>query len=93
MTKKQTRLEFNLLGNAWKRINDYLLNGEDNEQYATPDGMPAWLVFNIMSSFQVMPNVKLGLGLENIFDTQYRVFSSGINAPGRNLTISVRANF
>ncbi|MBK6816413.1 MAG: TonB-dependent receptor [Saprospiraceae bacterium] len=91
--KKQTRLEFNLLGNAWKRINDYLLNGEDNEQYATPDGMPAWLVFNIMSSFQVMPNVKLGLGLENIFDTQYRVFSSGINAPGRNLTISVRANF
>ena len=24
----------------------YQLNGEDNEQYATPEGMPAWVTWN-----------------------------------------------
>src|SRR5262245_58559177 len=34
--------EFFINYNGWKRTKDYSASGEDNPQYATPDGMPAW---------------------------------------------------
>jgi hemoglobin/transferrin/lactoferrin receptor protein len=36
---------------------------------------------------------QLTVGMDNIFDTYYRVFASGISAPGRNLHIAIRAYF
>ena len=33
------------------------------------------------------------LNLENILDTHYKTFSSGISAPGRNLVISLKNEF
>jgi hemoglobin/transferrin/lactoferrin receptor protein len=35
---KSAGVDFSILYNAWKRIEDYNLNGEDNAQYATADG-------------------------------------------------------
>ena len=32
-------------------------------------------------------------GVDNLLDTQYRIFASGINAPGRNIFGTVRLNF
>lgn len=84
------RTEVNVLGNDWKRLNNYLLRAEDNEQYATPDGMPAWVIFNVYSTYNFNCKVRLSVALENIMDTQYRVFASGINAPGRNLSTSLK---
>ena len=37
--------------NSWKRIADYNLNGEDNEIYATKDGMPSWMTLNFNAQF------------------------------------------
>ncbi|MFM8950867.1 MAG: TonB-dependent receptor plug domain-containing protein [Bacteroidota bacterium] len=79
--------------NGWKRLKDYYLNGEDNEQYATADGMPAWLVFGIRGSYDITTVFKASAGVGNILDTQYRTFASGINAPGRNLWASLRYAF
>ncbi len=79
--------------NGVKKLKDYLLNGEDNEQYATPDGMPAWLTLNLSASYKIYKNIDLNFAIENILDTQYRVFASGVNAPGRNFIVSVRGNF
>ena len=79
--------------NGWKRLKDYYLNGEDNEQYATADGMPAWLVFGIRGSYDLTSSFKASVGIGNILDTQYRTFASGINAPGRNLWASLRYVF
>ena len=76
--------EANMLYNGKKDIKDYLLNAEDNEQYAPKEGMPAWQTFNFKSSFNVIKKITLFTGVENILDTQYRTFASGINAPGRN---------
>lgn len=76
--------------NGWKRLKDYYLNGEDNEQYATPDGMPAWLCVNLRSSYRINSRWNIQAGIDNVFDTQYRVFASGINAPGRNVFGSLR---
>lgn len=77
---------------AAKRLKDYYLNGEDNEQYATPDGMPAWMTLNLRLSYLLNKQFTIQCGVDNLFDTQYRVFASGINAPGRNLILALRAN-
>lgn len=92
-TKPRWRIEINTQFNGKKKIEDYLLNAEDNEVYATPYGMPAWMTYNMYSSFNITKKIKTGLALENILDTEYRVFASGINAPGRNLSLSIRVNF
>lgn len=87
------RLEFATLFNGKKDISDFLLNAEDNEVYATPYGMPAWITYNLYSSFNLFKHTRLLLGIENILDTEYRVFASGINAPGRNFTFSLLSKF
>lgn len=79
--------------NGWKKLKDYYQNGEDNEQYATLDGMPAWFTLNLRASYKVQKNITLQTGVDNIFDTQYRTFSSGINAPGRNIIAAVRFHY
>lgn len=79
--------------NGWKKLKDYNLGGEDNEQYATPDGMPAWFTLNLRASYRIANPITIQAGVENILDTQYRTFASGINAPGRNIFVALRASF
>ena len=79
--------------NGWKRLKNYYLNGEDNEQYATPEGMPAWFTLNLRASYKVHKLITLQAGIDNILDTQYRTFASGINAPGRNIFATVRFHY
>jgi hemoglobin/transferrin/lactoferrin receptor protein len=79
--------------NSWKRIADYNLNGEDNEIYATKDGMPSWMTFNFISQYTPTKDLTLGIGVENITDLNYRYFASGISAVGRNYIITCRVNF
>lgn len=92
-TNKKFNSDLFILYNGWKRLKDYYLNGEDNEQYATPDGMPAWFTVNLRMSYQLHKLVTLQAGVDNMFDTQYRTFSSGINAPGRNFIFALRGHF
>jgi hemoglobin/transferrin/lactoferrin receptor protein len=79
--------------NGWKRLKDYSLNGEDNERYATPEGMPAWFSMNFRFSYRLFDELVLQAGIDNILNTQYRHFASGINAPGRNIFGAIRLNF
>lgn len=79
--------------NGAKKLQDYNLFGEDNLQYAPPTGMPAWLTLNFRLNWNVYKFIYLTAGMDNIFDTQYRVFSSGINAPGRNIFASIKISF
>jgi hemoglobin/transferrin/lactoferrin receptor protein len=84
--------EFYARYNAWKHIKDYSPSGEDNESYATADGMPAWFTLNLRVGYQFNRNISLQAGLENILDKHYRNFASGISAPGRNAFVTLRAN-
>jgi hemoglobin/transferrin/lactoferrin receptor protein len=79
--------------NGWKRLKDYNLNGEDNERYATSEGMPAWFNLNLRFTYRLFDELILQAGIDNILDTQYRQFASGINAPGRNVFGAIRLNF
>lgn len=86
-------LDLNMNFNGNKNVNDYSPSGEDNLQYASKNGAPSWETFNLKSSFSVIKNTTLFAGVENILDTQYRTFSSGINAGGRNIYGGFKYNF
>ena len=97
-TGKRTMIEFYSLFNGKKPLSRYNLNGEDNIGYATAlgidgKGLPAWFTLNIKATYRPHRNVTLQAGVENILDTEYRTFGSGINAPGRNFTAAIRASF
>jgi hemoglobin/transferrin/lactoferrin receptor protein len=79
--------------NGWKRLRNYSSSGEDNLQYATPEGMPSWYTINVRIGFDVNKWLTLQAGVDNMLDLQYRLFASGINAPGRNIFGTLRVNF
>jgi hemoglobin/transferrin/lactoferrin receptor protein len=79
--------------NGWKHMNDYNLNGEDNELYATKDGMPAWQIWNINTSYQASKKLIFNFQIENITDLNYRYFASGISALGSNYVVQARYSF
>ncbi len=90
---KKLRAEVWSMYNGWKYLADYSKSGEDNLQYATKDGMPSWVTFNLRASYQINRFVQLQGSLDNIFDQHYRYFASGISAAGRNATVAVRVSF
>ena len=82
--------EFFIRYNGKKSLADYSPSGEDNLQYATVNGMPAWFTLNIRVGANITKNLRLNAACENLTDNRYRAFASGINAPGRNFIISLR---
>lgn len=54
---------------------------------------PAWYTINIKALYDLNNTFSISAGLENITDQRYRLYSSGISAPGRNFIIAIRANF
>lgn len=85
--------EFFLQFNGAKKLADYNPNGEDNLPQATASGMPSWYTLNFRNTFLLTKQLKLQVAVENILDQNYRVFASGISAPGRNFILSLRSNF
>lgn len=92
-TKSKYAFELYMLFNGKKDIKDYLLNGEDNEQYAPKNGTPAWQTYNAKASFSIFKNTVVSAGIENILDIQYRTFASGMNASGRNIYGGLKYSF
>lgn len=81
------------LFNGKKALEDYSPSGEDNLSDATPDGMPGWATINFDAIYQIVPYAAIQVGVENILDKRYRVFASGISAPGRNFVATLRLNY
>ncbi|HSN49703.1 MAG TPA: TonB-dependent receptor, partial [Bacteroidales bacterium] len=90
---KKFKGSFYVMYNGWKRLSDYSDSGEDNLTYATPEGTPAWYTLNLKTSYQIMKNINVEVGLENILDEHYRKFASGVSSPGRNLIVGLRGTF
>ncbi len=90
---KKMRTEVFAMYNVAKKLADYNIAGEDNLNYATTNGMPAWYTLNLRYSYQINKYFMAQLNLDNITDRAYRVFASGINGGGRAVGITLRANF
>jgi hemoglobin/transferrin/lactoferrin receptor protein len=87
------KTEFYVLFNGKKSKDDYNLYGEDNFSSATPDGMPAWYTLNLSAAYTINRYLQLEAGVENMLDKNYRVFASGISAPGRNYFVTLKAGY
>ena len=79
--------------NGWKRKADFAAGTSDNPQEATVDGSPSWYTINFRASLSLNESVTLQFGINNIMDQHYKMFASGISAPGRNIMISGRVFF
>ncbi len=89
-------VELFALYHAAKNSADYNLRGEDNQQYSADPirgFYPAWATANFRAGYRINKYAAFQLAVENIFDKFYRVFASGLGAPGRNLVLTLRGNF
>lgn len=50
---------------------------------------PSWYTLNFRSQYQITNALKASVSLENITNQRYRMYSSGIVAPGTNLILGV----
>jgi hemoglobin/transferrin/lactoferrin receptor protein len=78
--------------NGWKHISDFSPFGEDNESEGTIYGFPSWYTVNLKTSYTIHDGIRMQLAVENIFDTLYKTFASGVAAPGRNFIFSIRVD-
>ena len=66
----------------------------DNEDEAiTGVGTLGWTTYNFYSSYKFNDRLTFNFAVENILDTHYRPFASGVSAAGRNFIISMRGSF
>lgn len=63
---------------------------EPKERYF---GSPSWETLSAFARYNVNKNLSFQARVDNIFDEHYREFASGVSAPGRNLSVSLFANF
>ncbi|MDD2412041.1 MAG: TonB-dependent receptor [Bacteroidales bacterium] len=94
---RKFRLDFYAVYNAKMDYENLALTERLNASYARDENglayVASWYTLNFKTAFNFNQYVTLAVGIENITDQLYRPYSSGINAPGRNLIISLRAKF
>ncbi len=89
---KKSFADFYLDYNGWKKIGDMSPFEEDNDAEATEYGFPSWYTVNLRSGYNLNENLQIQFAVENIFDTFYKPFASGIAGPGRNFIFTLKAN-
>ena len=55
-----------------------------------PNGTAGWMTFNVRAVYDFNDDWRMTASLENLLDKRYRVHGSGIDAPGRNLYLSLQ---
>ena len=78
---------------AWLRFageQDRLSSRDVRDIRIDPNGTSGWGILGARGSWDVPGGWQFTLGVDNVFDKRYRVHGSGLDAPGRNLMVSVR---
>jgi len=73
--------------NGSKLIEDYG-GSVDNPEYALPSGTPSWSVLDLGFS-KSMNQITLRASIDNVLDTFYRPFASGVSGSGRSYNFAV----
>jgi hemoglobin/transferrin/lactoferrin receptor protein len=69
-----------------------LAQGDKDDNRIPAGGTPGWKIFNIYAGYK-LNQFKLNTGIQNIFNKDYRTHGSGINGYGRNVYVSLQAEF
>ena len=73
---------------------DRLSTRDANDTTRIPDGgTPAFTTLDLRLSWDVLSNATLHVGLENLTDEDFRIHGSGLNRPGRNLSVGFGWSF
>jgi len=72
---------------------EYDENGVDNLDEGTIDGNPSWNIINLNYINHINDNILASFSIENLLDTHYKTFGSGISASGRNFVVSLTSKF
>ncbi|MFN8207754.1 MAG: TonB-dependent receptor [Bacteroidales bacterium] len=93
-TREAFEAECWLAYSGWKRLEDMdqSAGSEDNLAEATEYGFPSWYTLNARLSYSPNDKLRLSLGMENLLNSFYKTFASGIAAPGRNIIVSARVS-
>ena len=94
-TYKNEKLNTSLFSfyNFRKNEADYTPGGDNIDLTPREEGTPPWWTLNYRISYTFYDRIMLQFAVDNILDVQYRQFSSGISAPGRNFMIGLKADF
>ena len=100
LTYTRDRFKADFFGNFNGEVSNANLapseQGKDYLYAADPNGdpySPSWYTLNLKFMYQTLDFIALTAGVENILNTRYRPYSSGISAPGRNFIVAVRVNW
>ncbi|MCK5469659.1 MAG: TonB-dependent receptor, partial [Cyclobacteriaceae bacterium] len=85
--------EFFVRFNGRRKFEDLPPSERSKTHLYSSEGSLAWYTLNLRLQYQINDYLGLNGAIENILDHHYRTYSSGISAPGRNIVISIRANF
>ena len=69
---------------------DRLASGDIDDNRIPLGGTPSWNVLNLHTSYTIS-SITIDLGLQNIFNEDYRYHGSGVNGYGRSGVLSVSA--
>lgn len=67
-----------------------IVYSETNEETITYAGVPKWETINLNCNYTINKKTSIQLSLNNLLDKHYKVFASGISAPGRSFVITLR---
>lgn len=71
---------------------DRLAQGDKDDNRIPTGGTPGWNLLNMYASYQ-LSMTRFNLGLQNIFNEDYRTHGSGINGYGRSAWLQLTLNF
>ncbi len=86
-TKNNLDLGADYRFNEVKDIADYG-GSVDNPEYALPSGSPAFGIFGLNAQYRYKKLTAV-VSLENVLDTFYRPFASGVSGSGRSVNVSM----
>ncbi len=76
-----------------KSPSQYSPSDKKDKQRIPPSGLPGVTLFNLSGYYRIRDNVTMTLSLENLFNTDYRIFGSGQNIAGFNTIFKVDISF
>ncbi len=91
--KQDFQMQFYSVFNGMKARSEYSPSGEDNQNYAPNGYSPAWRTYHVAIRYQVNKEFATYLNMDNLANKNYRTFASGINAGGRNLSLTLQYQF
>jgi hemoglobin/transferrin/lactoferrin receptor protein len=87
------RYWFELVGNTAGKADALSADDKRDAQRIPPGGTPGYAVYHARTGAKVGHGVELSLSCENILNEDYRVHGSGVNEPGRNVTLTASCEF